>query len=168
MFLLRNLNQYLRDLKPDKMILWCYLIWYLVIVFYHFDPNPKLWLNSLGISVVIGTGLVLSVSRQGAGQVDYWQIFRLYAMPFCVSSFSSLIKDQGFIIFIPPKFQELMAAISSCLIFWLIVSSVKLVNSKLPSQVIPEALPSQHSPQQSPQKLSQQFIEVNQGKTNQD
>ncbi len=100
--------------------------------------------------------------------MDYWQIFRLYAMPFCVSSFSSLIKDQGFIIFIPPKFQELMAAISSCLIFWLIVSSVKLVNSKLPSQVIPEALPSQHSPQQSPQKLSQQFIEVNQGKTNQD
>ena len=141
MFLLRTLNQYLRDLKPDKIILWCYLIWYIVTVYYHFDPNLKLWLNSLGISAVIGTGLILSVSRQPLTKIDYWQVFRLYAMPFCVSSFSSLIKDQGFLVFIAPKFQEVMTALSSCLTFWLIVSSVKLVNSKFPVQVIPEEFP---------------------------
>jgi hypothetical protein len=130
--LIKGLNNYLCNLKPDKITLWCYLIWYLVTVYWHFDPTPKIWINSLGISAVIGTGLILSVSPQAPQEIDYWQIFRLYLMPFCVSSFSSLIKDQGFIIVISPKFQEMMTAISSCLIFLLIISSVKLINRKFP------------------------------------
>ncbi|MEI6426763.1 MAG: hypothetical protein WCO45_00035 [Pseudanabaena sp. ELA607] len=81
------------------------------------------------------------MSPQAPQEIDYWQIFRLYLMPFCVSSFSSLIKDQGFIIVISPKFQEMMTAISSCLIFLLIISSVKLINRKFPDASSAQKLP---------------------------
>ena len=32
------LIQYLYEIKLDKAILWCYLIWYVVVVCFHFDP----------------------------------------------------------------------------------------------------------------------------------
>jgi hypothetical protein len=116
--------QYLYQLKFGKAILWCYLIWYLIVIYFYFDPSPKLWLNSLGISAVIGTGLLLSVAS-GEGKKDHWQTFRLYLMPFCVSSFSALIKGQGFIIFISPKPKETLVAISGCLLFLMLVLAVK-------------------------------------------
>jgi hypothetical protein len=112
------------------MILWCYLIWYLVVVFFYFDPSLKIWINSIGISAVIGTGLMLSVSSKNVEGRDYWQTFRLYLMPFCVSSFSALIKDKGFVVFISPKIQESIVGISCCFLFLLIIISVKLVNKK--------------------------------------
>ena len=96
------LIQYLYKIKLDKAILWCYLIWYVTVVCFHFDPSVKIWINSIGISAVIGTGLMLSVSFS-KGERDRWQAFRLYLMPFCVSSFSALIKEQGFIVFISPN-----------------------------------------------------------------
>lgn len=99
---MKGFIQYLYEIKLDKAILWCYLIWYVVVVCFHFDPSLKIWINSMGISAVIGTGLMLSVSSS-KGKRDHWQAFRLYFMPFCVSSFSALIKDQGFIIFISPN-----------------------------------------------------------------
>ena len=119
--------QYFREIKLNKLILWCYLIWYLVIVTFYFDPTPKIWVNAIGISSVIGTALILSVSNSNS-KVDSWQIFRLYLMPFCVSSFSSLIKDQGFIVIISPKPQETILAILSCVIFLLIIGAIKFTN----------------------------------------
>lgn len=119
--------KYFQEIKLNKLILWCYLIWYLVVVAFYFDPAPKIWINSLGISAVIGTALMLSVSDSN-NKTDYWQIFRLYLMPFCVSSFSSLIKDRGFIVIISPKPQETILAILSCVIFLLIIGAIKFAN----------------------------------------
>ena len=83
-----RLQDYLAQLSLGRAVLWCYLIWYLVMVFFHFDPAPRLWITSLGISAVIGVGLLLSVSAPGAAVTrDRWQIARLFLMPFCVSSF---------------------------------------------------------------------------------
>jgi hypothetical protein len=124
---MKGLMKYFQEIKLNKLILWCYLIWYLVVIYFYFDPAPKIWINSLGISAVIGTALVLSVS-DGNSKTDYWQIFRLYLMPFCVSSFSSLIKDQGFIVIISPKLQETILAILSCVIFLLIIGAIKFAN----------------------------------------
>jgi hypothetical protein len=121
------LMKYFREIKLNKMILWCYLIWYLVIVSFYFDPAPKIWINAIGISAVIGTALILSVSSSN-NKADYWQIFRLYLMPFCVSSFSSLIKDQRFIVIISPKPQETILAILSCVIFLLVIGAIKFTN----------------------------------------
>ncbi|OYQ62826.1 hypothetical protein B9G53_19995 [Pseudanabaena sp. SR411] len=131
------LLQYFGNIKLHKLILWCYLIWYLVIVNFYFDPTPKIWINSLGISAVIGTALFLGVSSNDTGnrKLDYWQIFRLYLTPFCVSSFSALIKDQGFIIFISPNPQETMWAILSCVVFLLVVWIIKLANRAINPEI---------------------------------
>lgn len=121
-----GLIRYLSELKPGKTVLWCYLIWYLVVVYFYFDPSPKIWINAIGISIVIGTGLVLSVAS-GKGKSDRWQTFRLYLMPFCVSSFSALIKDKGFFVVFPSNFGELGIAIACCILFLSIVLTVKFI-----------------------------------------
>jgi hypothetical protein len=124
------LIQYLYEIKLDKAILWCYLIWYVTVVCFHFDPSVKIWINSIGISAVIGTGLMLSVSSS-KGERDRWQAFRLYLMPFCVSSFSALIKEQGFIIFISPNIKETIVSVSCCTLFLLVIFVVKRIKNKL-------------------------------------
>ena len=124
------LIQYFQEIKLNKAILWCYLIWYSVVVYFYFYPSLKLWMNSIGISTVIGTGLLLSVSSSN-NQNNYWQTFRLYLMPFCVSSFSALIKDQGFIVILSPKIQENLVSISFCILFLSFVLIVKLMRNRM-------------------------------------
>jgi hypothetical protein len=124
------LIQYLYEIKLDKAILWCYLIWYVTVVCFHFDPSVKIWINSIGISAVIGTGLMLSVSSS-KGERDRWQAFRLYLMPFCVSSFSALIKDRGFIIFISPNIKETIVSVSGCVLFISVILVVKGFKNKV-------------------------------------
>lgn len=119
---------YFRQLATGKLILWCYLLWYCVTLVFYFDPSPRLWLNSAGISLVIGFALQLSVQRSAK---DAWQTFRLFMMPFCVSSFSSLIKNQGFWLVLPPRMVELATALGVCLAF---VIWVKWLQKKPPAQ----------------------------------
>ena len=127
---MKGLIQYLYEIKLDKDILWCYLIWYVIVVCFHFDPSIKIWINSIGISAVIGTGLMLSVSSS-KGERDRWQAFRLYLMPFCVSSFSALIKDQGFIVFISPNIKETIVSVSCCVLFLFVILVVKVFKNKV-------------------------------------
>ena len=121
---------YFALLRPGKIILWCYLIWYLLTVLFLFDPSPTIWLNSIGISLVIGLGLMLSVSRAATNKLDRWQTFRLFAMPFCVSSFSSLIKGHGYILVFPPRLDELMLMVGACLIFVALVRVLRLFKTR--------------------------------------
>jgi len=109
--------QYLSCLSNGKIALWCYLIWYAATVVHHFDPSPSIWLNSLGISVLVGIALVLSVGGIATARANGWQTFRLFATPFCVSSFSALIKGKGFILVFPPSGLELAISTSLCAIF---------------------------------------------------
>ncbi|HWV14252.1 MAG TPA: hypothetical protein VN030_02390 [Cellvibrio sp.] len=115
--------KYFVEIKPGRLVLWCYLLWYLVTLYYHFDPSPKLWINSLGISGVIGTALMLSVAPTGGR--DYWQIFRLYWMPFAVSSFAALIKNQNYFIIFSPDITEVLTAIFCCSLFVALVMLIK-------------------------------------------
>lgn len=117
--------RYFARLPAGKATLWCYLIWYLVTVFNHFDPTPAIWLNSLGISAVIGLALSLSVGTLRAAFANRWQAFRLFMMPFAVSSFSSLIKGQGFILVFPPDAGELAASVGACAAFLLFVAVMR-------------------------------------------
>lgn len=116
---------YFARLQPSKMILWYYLIWYFVTVYFHFDPNPKIWINALGISVVIGIALMLSVSNGQSPLANPWQTFRLFWMPFAVSSFSSLIKGQGYTVIFSPHLREVLIALAACLLFTVFVAALK-------------------------------------------
>ena len=113
------LKRYISNLSTGRTILWCYLIWYAVMFVRYFDPSPRLWLTSLGISIIVGVALVISTtsSAQGARRQDRWQVFRLFLMPFCVSSFSALVKGQGFVLIFSPKLIENLIALGVCLSF---------------------------------------------------
>lgn len=136
---MHHLLTYLRQLPAGKQVLWCYLIWYLVMVAFHFDPAPRLWLSSLGISAVIGIGLILSVS--GHGKPDFWTLVRLFLMPFCVSSFAALIKDRGFVLIASPVWREDLIALGACAGFVLLcflMRRLSLVQSTSSQQSIAE------------------------------
>lgn len=137
---------YLANLSRGKMVLWCYLLWYLVVLAFYFDPSPRIWINSAGISVVIGIALLLSVASGKPTKVDHWQTFRLFAMPFCVSSFSSLIKGQGFVLVVPPVPIQVFACVSACGAFVLLVVCVKALT---------RGIAHAHTPQ--PEKFAEKF-----------
>jgi hypothetical protein len=110
---------YLANLNTARSVLWCYLIWYLVVLVRFFDPSPRLWLTSLGLSAIIGTGLYLGTAHaaETPTRLGRWQIARLYLMPFCVSSFAALIKDQQFFLVFHPDLRGNLVAAGSCALF---------------------------------------------------
>ena len=108
--------RYLASLTPPRLVLWCYLIWWAFVAVRYFDPSVSLWLSSVGISAIIGTGLYLSTAHGGRARtrLEPWQIARLYLMPFCVSSFAALIKGRGFVLVFHPTLVDNLAAAVSC------------------------------------------------------
>ena len=104
---------YFASLKAPKLILWCYLAWYVAIVARYFDPMPTLWMSSIGIAAIIGFALTLATQQQGQ-RADRWVRFRLYLFPFCVSSYSALIKGKGFILLFPCEMRGLVGGIMAC------------------------------------------------------
>ena len=112
--------------------MWCFLIWYLATVIHHFDATPAIWLNALGISAIIGVALYLSVHEPGVREPgrpppDRWTTLRLFLMPFCVSSFSQLIKGKGFVLVFPPDLHEIAVSLAACAVFVIFVLLVKRV-----------------------------------------
>ena len=110
------LLRYLTNLSTGRLILWCYFIWYVVVLVRYFDASPRLWLTSLGLSLIIGVALFISTAKSGTNQVklDRWQVFRLFLMPFCVSSFSALVKGKDFVLIFSPKPTEIATAAGFC------------------------------------------------------
>jgi hypothetical protein len=108
--------RYLNNLSNGRLILWCYFIWYCVVLVRYFDSSLRLWLTSLGLSLIIGFALFISTTAASTNRVrlDFWQTFRLFLMPFCVSSFSALVKGKGFILIFSPKPTEILMAVVLC------------------------------------------------------
>lgn len=113
-------------LPVGLVILWCFLIWYLVMIVLHFEASPRLWLNALGMSVIMGTILRLSLPHDGSAGREFWRMFRLYAIPFCVSSFSALVRDGGFYAIISPELRDNLVGTAGCLLFlgWIALARV--------------------------------------------
>ena len=121
------LIRYLQNLSTGRTILWCYFIWWALSIINHFDSTPRIWLTSLGLSGIIGAALILS-TRPSSGTItktDPWVLFRLFLMPFCVSSFAALVKDAGYLLVFPPSLKENTIGISLIAAFLLTVLSVK-------------------------------------------
>ena len=119
--------RYLANLSPGKIVLWCFLLWYLATVIHHFDATPSIWLNALGISAIIGVALYLSVREPGKAPPDRWTVLRLFLMPFCVSSFSQLIKGRGFVLVFPPDLHENLISLAACAVFVALVWIIRRV-----------------------------------------
>jgi hypothetical protein len=117
--------RYFSQLSAGRTVLWCFLIWYVATVARHFDPTPSIWLNALGISGIIGVALYLSVREPGKPPPDRWTTLRLFLMPFCVSSFSQLIKGRGFVLIFPPDAAENATALAFCAAFVVVVFALR-------------------------------------------
>lgn len=116
--------KYFAQLTKGKIVLWCYLIWYLFFAVRYFDASRNLWLTSLGISAIVGIALLLSTTG-GNSRLDRWQVFRLFLMPFCVSSFSALVKGRGFFLIFAPRVWENAFALGICAAFCTFVFGMK-------------------------------------------
>ncbi|WP_009963807.1 hypothetical protein [Verrucomicrobium spinosum] len=128
--------RYFSRLNRARKVLWSYLLWWIHTIAHHFEPRPRLWLTSLGLSGIIGLALLLSTRTSTAGttRLDRWQIFRLFLMPFCVSSFAALVKDQGFLLIFPPTWQENFSALTLIAAFWGMTALLERVYAlKMPS-----------------------------------
>jgi hypothetical protein len=126
------LIRYLTNLSNGRLILWCYFIWYSVVLVRYFDPSPRLWLTSLGLSLIIGFALFISTTAPSANKVklDFWQTLRLFLMPFFVSSFSALVKGRGFVLIFSPKPNEILTAVALCAVLCAIVLLIRWSKAK--------------------------------------
>lgn len=124
---LKRLTKYLAGLSAGRFILWCYFIWWAVVLVRYFDPRPRLWLTSVGLSLIIGVALLINTTRSGTSRVrlEAWPTFRLFVTPFCVSSFSALVKDKGFILIFSPRPVEMLVALGLCGLFGLSVLAAR-------------------------------------------
>src|SRR5690606_37002655 len=121
---MNSLLCYFRNLSTGRQILWCYLIWYLVVLVRYFDPNPRIWLTSAGLSGIIGVALFIS-STTGGNILERWQVIRLFLMPFFVSSFAALVKGKEFVLIFSPDWREVSVAVGLCAAFCGVTWAVK-------------------------------------------
>jgi hypothetical protein len=121
------LVRYLTELSRGRFVLWCYFIWYVVVLVRYFDRSARLWLTSAGLSLIIGFALFVSTTAAGSREVklDRWQVFRLFLMPFCVSSFSALVKGKGFVLVFSPRPGEVLTAVALCAALCVVVTALK-------------------------------------------
>lgn len=118
--------RYFVRLTAGRIVLWCYLIWYLFFATRYFDPNAALWLTSLGLSGIIGIALMISTWK-GRDALELWPTVRLFVMPFCVSSFAALVKGRGFILVFSPHLLENLSALGCCAGFYTLVRGAKWI-----------------------------------------
>jgi hypothetical protein len=110
------LLRYLANLSRGRLILWWYFIWYCVVLVRYFDPSLRLWLTSIGLSLIIGPALYLSTTAGEENRVDldFWKTLRLFLMPFFVSSFAAMVKGKGFVLIFSPHPSEILVAVAIC------------------------------------------------------
>jgi hypothetical protein len=118
-----DLTRYLARLSAGRLLLWCYLIWYVVVLVRYFDPDSRLWLTSTGMSVIIGVALYVSTtaSESVVRRLGFWPTARLFIMPFCVSSFAALVKGKGFVLVFSQRAVDLLLGFGLCAVFVAIV-----------------------------------------------
>jgi hypothetical protein len=127
--------RYLAELTAGRLLLWCYLLWYLVVLVRYFDPDPRLWLTSFGMSAIIGLALYVSTTSSAGvrGGLGVWPTVRLFMMPFCVSSFAALVKGRGFYLVFSPRPADLLWGAGLCAAFLAAVAVVKATSPQVQS-----------------------------------
>ena len=128
-----GVKTYLINMKVSILILWCYVTWYLTMVIFYMKTDIDLWMNSLGISLLVGFALVLATGGFSKSRVEneLWQIVRLFLCPFLVSSFSNVTLGENFFLVFSPNFNENLLAVTFCSFIVIIYSAIKSRNRQL-------------------------------------
>lgn len=132
--------RYLQNLSNARLMLWAYLIWYGIVATVYFDPTLTIWLNAAGIAMFVGFSLYLNMLA-GATKPSAWQTIRCYLTPFCVSSFSALVKNKGFFLIFAPDWRLDVAAITAIGTLGVLVICLR---KKSPARIDPALQPDTH------------------------
>lgn len=81
---------------------------------------------------IIGFALMISIWR-GKDAIENWQMFRLFLMPFCVSSFAALVKGRGFILVFSSRVGENLLALACCATFCAFIAALKFARRRPPA-----------------------------------
>jgi len=110
---------YLLNSSLSLKILWCYLFWYLFFLVRYFRWDVSLWGTTLFMSVFVGIALNFNAfgSVEEIRKENKWKIARYFIIPFCVSSYPLLIKNQNFILIFSPNIIENVLALIPISIF---------------------------------------------------
>jgi len=122
-------------LSAGMVVLWCFLLWYLTMIVFHFEASPRLWANAMGMSLFVGSALLLSVEHKGGAAREFWRSFRLFMIPFCVSSFSALVRDDGFYAIFSPIVHENMISAVACLVFVCWIAAARLLDRSITENI---------------------------------
>lgn len=132
--MLVSLPRYLGGLNLSRRLLWCYLIWYLVFAGLYFEPDPLLWLSSVGFSVLLGVAFLagLEPAPRRWKALDRWVVARFFLIPFCASSLAALVKGRGFIVVFSPVPAENLLALGACALFFALCWGAKQLLRRTP------------------------------------
>jgi hypothetical protein len=128
--------RYLAHLTAGRLLLWCYFLWYLVVLVRYFDRDPRLWLTSFGMSLIIGVALYVSTTSASTvhGPLGFWPTARLFMMPFCVSSFAALVKGRGFYLVFSPSPRDLEWGFGLCAAFCAATAAARALGARSTGQ----------------------------------
>lgn len=123
------LLRYFGNLPASRIILWCFVMWWLVMVAIYYVPDPGLWATSLGIGLFVGYALMLSTGPVTLARFRqrFWESMRLFICPFMVSSFSGLIAGKDFVMFFSPHWLENAAALAAVAGFLLLCGLLRMM-----------------------------------------
>ena len=129
--------RYLANVSAGRFVLWCYLVWWSVVLVRYFDPSLRLWATSSGLSVIVGLALFINTTVSGTSRLrlEPWPTFRLFLIPFCVSSFAALVKGRGFLLIFSPRWEENAVAVGICAVLGAAVLLAKRAGVRPPASV---------------------------------
>lgn len=114
----------IKSLTNGGLLLWCYFLWYLVIIVARWDFDFGIYVRALGVCLLVGVALCANATLGGNVRLGPLQTLRFFLIPFCVSSYSSVASKNGFLFIFSPRLQENLAAAvpSALLIFaWVVL-----------------------------------------------
>lgn len=119
--------RYLARLEARRVLLWSALIWYAVTMARHATANPDIWLGAAGVAGVVGVILAANAIPPGGTwrALGFWPAARFFLIPFCVSSFSAVMREVGFVVIFPRNVADNLAAGGAVAAFLLLCGAAR-------------------------------------------
>lgn len=118
---------YLARLETRRLLLWSAFIWYAVTMARHATADPRVWLGAAGIAAVVGVMLTANAIPAGGSwrEPGFWPTLRFFLIPFCVASFSSVMREVGLVVIFPRHLPDNLWAGGAVGAFWLLCAAAR-------------------------------------------
>ncbi|MBI2517029.1 MAG: hypothetical protein HYV95_08940 [Opitutae bacterium] len=103
-----RLAAYFAGLDRARTLLWAAFLWYLTQMGRHPSLPLRGWINAAGIAAAVGA-VLLANTWSDAGvrpRLGAWQGARFFMIPFCVSSYSTALRDVELVLIFPANLAD--------------------------------------------------------------